>query len=276
MKKFKKKIVKKELNYNDISKDIVSIDHYKEDMSVVLYGKAGTGKTTLAATFPKPILFIDCSEKGTGSIRDAGKDVQQIRLRSWEQVDQLYWYLKKKKLYKTVVIDTVSGMQTFCIKSVMEAAGKKINLQKLGHWGTMSQKDWGQVSTLMTSTIINFRDIEGLEKVYIAHEKEFFQQEGQESNGIDPAVGPNVIQSVEKIMNACVNVIGNTYIRKHKRKIKDGKKILEKKEIQYCLRIGPNEVYRTKIRKPKKFLLPDVIVNPSYSKIDNIINGRKE
>jgi ATP-dependent phosphoenolpyruvate carboxykinase len=36
--------------------------------SYVFYGQSGTGKTTLAATFPGPILLCDIKDRGTDSV----------------------------------------------------------------------------------------------------------------------------------------------------------------------------------------------------------------
>jgi hypothetical protein len=41
------------------------------------------------------------------------------------------------------------------------------------------------------------------------------------------------------------------------------------------MRIGPNPVYTTKVRKPKAITLPDTIENPTYKDVIDIIEGRE-
>ena len=61
----------------------------------LFYGRSGTGKTTLAATYPKKILVMDFRDKGTDSIRDIdGIDILEIE--TWDDVEDTYWALKKE------------------------------------------------------------------------------------------------------------------------------------------------------------------------------------
>jgi hypothetical protein len=56
-----------------------------------------------------------------------------------------------------------------------------------------------------------------------------------------------------------------------------GGKVLTSKERtgknEFCLRVGPDATYITKFRVPPNTELPDVIVNPSYDKIQYLIEG---
>jgi hypothetical protein len=46
------------------------------------------------------------------------------------------------------------------------------------------------------------------------------------------------------------------------------------KGVEYCLRCEPHETFITKFRVPRGTALPDVIVNPTYDKIQAVIEGR--
>ena len=58
---------------------------------------------------------------------------------------------------------------------------------------------------------------------------------------------------------------------------KVGKKTLVRKTrgkgIEYCLRIGAHPIYMTGFRVPVGTVLPDMIVDPSFEKIDKLIQG---
>jgi hypothetical protein len=43
------------------------------------------------------------------------------------------------------------------------------------------------------------------------------------------------------------------------------------KPPEYCLRVGPHDLYTTKFRKPKENVLPDVLTNPDYNKLYALI-----
>lgn len=258
-------------DYRAIRKKILAAGDLPPEIQVVLYGKAGTGKTTLAATFPKPVLFIDCSEKGTDSVRDV-EEVDVLRAESWEDVDHAYWFLKKDDHnYKTVVVDTMSQAQDLRIQKVMEDKGKSISVGSEGQWGSMARKDWGTVSAALKSFIISMRDLPNVNVIFVAHDRVFGGEEEEDESVIAPSVGPRLMPSVATTLNGAVSIIGNTFIRETVSKKRVGKRVREERKIEYCLRIGPNAYYVTKIRKPRRRQLPDVIADPSYDSLLSFI-----
>jgi len=265
-----------EMDYRRVIAKIKPVQALPFELKVVVYGRAGAGKTTFASTFPKPILLIDASEQGTDSILDV-KGVDVLRLANWDDINDAYWYVVKSKKYKTVVIDTISNVQDFAIKHVLAENNKSD--EEVGGWGTMSRKDWGKVSTLMKTEMLNFRDIPGVNIVFIAHDRIFGGGEESEDNAdgaITPEVGPRLMPSVASTLNAAVGVIGNMFVREHVREIKIGKKTKIKRSVQYCLRVGPHAYYTTKLRKPKSIAAPAFIVDPTYDKVVDVMSGKSE
>lgn len=260
------------------------VDQIHYHGSTALYGRSGTGKTTLSATWPKPILYFNVKDNGTDSIRDLGKDIDVKNINSSEEWDEaiLWCYAENKrgKLdYKTIVVDTMTQLQGIHVNEVMaerERKSKKLPRGKRpGDFGTLQQQDWGIVSGLMKKAI---EDVRGLpvESVFIAQEKAIVPDADEHDDGVDvllPEVNVRLIKSVAADLNASVSIIGNTFIRvkeiKHEKK---GRVVRIKK--QYCLRIGPNEVYTTKVRKPKGIEAPDYIVDPSHAKLMAIVEGK--
>ena len=233
------------LEFLDKSRDI--------NLKVVIYGKPGTGKTTIASTFPKPLILLDLKENGWVGVKDV-KGLDPVRVKDWESFQEAYWYLQENKDgYKTVVIDTVSAVQDLVLDYI--ARKRKVKLTK---------KDWGEIASLLKPFITQFRDLD-MNVIFIAHEKVFNVEEDDQAEGIDPSVGPKLMQSVASTMNAAVDIIGQSFIRE--------KKINDKNYMQYCLRVGPHPYYITKIRKPKDSEVVSVLVDPTYKDLLDLIKG---
>lgn len=257
----------------DVTPKFRDISDVKRSRSFALYGRAGTGKTTLAATFPGPILLLDIKDEGTDSVTD----VEGLKVWDIDTVDELedaYWYLKKNPdKFKTVILDTVTMLQHLKIDDLVGAKLEKLGKQA-GDWGTMTKQDWGAVASYLKTWITNFRDLP-MNTVFIAQERVFNVDYEDSTEGmIDPEIGPALSPSVKSHLNAAVSVIGNTFIRSRIIKKKDAKgKTTETEKIEYCLGIGPSSIYTRKVRKPKSVELPDLIANPEYKDIIEIIEG---
>lgn len=252
-------------------KDVGDIDNFR---STVLYGRSGTGKTTIAASWPKPMLYLDVRDRGTDSISDI-KGIQVKEIEDYDDLeDTLLWLIRNPKKYKTVVIDTVSQLQELMVEEQAERSKKKKSTKLAGDWGTLTKQDWGSVSAKMKSLIIDFRNLP-MEVVFIAQDRSFGGEEDEDGDEtVAPEIGPRLMPSVASVLNGAVSNIGNSFIRIHyitKTDAKGRKK--RSKRMDYCLRIGPSSTYVTKVRKPKGHIAPDFIVDPTYDDILDIIEG---
>lgn len=254
-----KKLKKRKSTILDDAEDIVDEN---EPQSALFYGRAGTGKTTLAATYPKPLLLLDIRERGTRSIIGV-PGVKRIRITEWDQLEEVYWALKDDDHYKSVCLDQLTAMQALGMSHIREIAHVKDG-------DAFSQRNWGRLSGLMQTWIEYYRNLtdDGYNVIFNAHERVREPQE-EDDDRIAPSVGSNLMGSVASFVNGAVSVIGNTFIRE------DIDKKKKRREVQYCLRIGPHAYYAAKIRRPKSAgPVPDIIVDPSYEKIEKLSQGR--
>lgn len=257
------------------------VNEVKYHGSTALYGRSGTGKTTLASTWPKPILYLNIKDNGTDSIQDLGDDIDVKDINSSDDLkDVILWCHKKaskgKLSYKTIVLDTLTQFQGVLIHEL----GEKKNLtgkgKRAGDFGTFTKQDWGVISGGLKDAIMDIRNLP-LESVFIAQER-VFNSGDDEDDGVDqlaPEVGARLMPSVNSDLCASVSIIGNTFIRVKVKKEKIKGKIVKDISKQYCLRVGPNEVYTTKIRKPKGIEAPDYIIDPDFRKIMKVVKGKK-
>lgn len=255
----------------DIERKIKSISEKVEPLTFVLYGKPGTGKTTILGTCPK-VLHLDVREEGAGVLRKV-KNLKSARIESWEELQDMYWFLKKgNHNFETVGLDTVGNCQLLAIEEVMRKNKKK---GKPGDWGTMSQRMWGDVSSMCKDLFLSYRDLkkEGMNVGFLAHDRIFKATEENEDDDvisrIAPTVGPALSPSIVSVLNASVGLVGETFIGEKFKILKDEKtgKKREVKETNYYLRIGPHSSYMTKVRRPKGDKLPDALKDPTYEKL---------
>lgn len=233
-------------------------------LAALFYGKAGTGKTTIAASFPKPLLHLDIREKGTDSISDL-EEVDTLSIESWDAFEQVYWYLKSKEnRYKTVVIDAVSQLQDFALQAALSENGKDES-------AAVSKRDFGVAAGRLKTWIVNYRDLvdQGINVVFLAHDRSTDTDEGEDGE-LMPSIGPRMMPSVASVLTASVKIIGNTFIKESIEKLSVGK---VKRTVTYCMRVGPHAYYMTKVRQPKGSFTPDVIENPGYNILVSLMKG---
>jgi hypothetical protein len=251
--------------------------------SSALYGRSGTGKTTLSATWPKPILYLNIRDNGTDSINDLDDvDVKNIDT-SDEFRDVILWVIaqanKGKLRYKTIVIDTMSQLQNILVEEKAKEKGRKeikgSKGKRPGDFGTLTKQNWGEIAGDLKGAVQDIRGLP-LESVFIAQERVFNMGEEEDAaDMLQPEVGPRLMPSVKDDLNASVSIIGNTYIRVRRTKKRVEGKIKYKVKKEYCLRIAPHEVYTTKIRKPRGIEITDDIVDPSFAKLQKLVKGTK-
>lgn len=128
-------------------------DTASNGIKVLVYGKAGVGKTTLMGTAPRPII-LSC-ESGLLSLKE--KDLPYIEIKSVTDIYEAYEYLKGKKgkRYKTICLDSVSE-----IADVVLAEFKK--KEKDGRQAYMKMADE------MFDLIRKFRDLKRKNVVFSA------------------------------------------------------------------------------------------------------------
>lgn len=255
-----KKLTKKT---SSISSQIKPLTELESSLTMLAYGIAGTGKTVFGATFPKPLLLIDIKEKGTESVQDV-QGVEVIRVNQWQQLEDLYWFLKDGTKYKSVIIDQMTAMQGLGMEKIR--ADKNMKPTEV-----FSQRSWGQLSGLLQTWIYNYKELseQNYNICFLAHEKITKSDDDADTDDrIAPQVGAALMGSVQSFLNGAVSVIGNTFIReRYDKKTKEN-------NIEFCMRVGPHAYYHSKIRRPVSAgKAPEVIVNPTFEKIIRISKG---
>jgi hypothetical protein len=254
---------------------------FSEDdgINIVLYGRPGTGKTTLWSTFPKPILALICSGGfRPGELRSIDtpqnrKTIQQVTLQNRAELAELVEYQEETEKFATVVLDHSSGFQDLILKEILDVDEVPAQLS----WGIATQQQWGQVALMLKESL---RKLLGLQcnVVVISQERAFHADEGADSL-LSPYVAPGHSENNARWLCQAVDYVCQTHIRQ-KMKTKTvrvagstQKMQIPTDSVEYCLRTYPSSIYESKFRVPDGSNLPKALVNPTYEKIFKLIQG---
>ena len=253
-----------------------------EGIKVLLYGKSGTGKTTLSATFPRPILWVVCSGSSRpGELRSINtpenrKTIQQVILEKAEELQTITEFQKSQLKFNTLVLDHVTGLQDLVLKEVLGV--EELPVQK--SWGMATQQQYGTTAQRSKELMRGLLSLD-CNVVVIAQEREYNTDGTGEV--LQPFVGAALMPSLLGWLNPAVDYICQTFIKQKEetKKMtlgtgKDAKTVETKQKIKgvdFCLRTAPDPVYITKFRVPRKDL-PEYLVDPTYDKLKALIDGQ--
>lgn len=131
-------------------------------------GPAGVGKTCLAATFPKPIFIR--AEDGLQAIPEAIRPDALPLIKSVKDLlEQLQALVTEKHNYKTVVIDSVTQLETLFIEHIIESDRKNptsINQAMGGYGAGLSAVGALHGRVRKAAQILNDK---GMHVIFIAH-----------------------------------------------------------------------------------------------------------
>jgi AAA domain len=136
---------------------------------VTICGDSGTGKTTLAATFPNPIIIR--AEDGLQAIPEARRPDAFPLLNTvddlWEQLKGL---INEKHDYQTLVVDSVTALERLFVQHVVDSDPKKPKGIQQAHGGYGAGRD--AVSAMharVRKAAGLLADKRGMHTVFVAH-----------------------------------------------------------------------------------------------------------
>lgn len=242
----------RESRIKDVASRIVPVDEAEGHLKILLFGRNKQGKTRVMATAPKPMLIVDINERGTKSIRGF-KDVSVFHAKSWGDITYIYWFLRDgKHKFKSVGIDTATGMQNVCMKHVLkEALDRDPNRPPK----TPSQREWGTMGEYMTPLILNYRNLP-MHVIFAAQVRN--DKDRNDEDAPDYFV-PDLSPKPRGQLTAAVDVIGYVY-QKEIRSI-DKKRKKEKKAYETRMVVGTSEKFLT----GNRFGITGVMRDPSVT-----------
>ena len=136
----------------------------KPSILMVVYGEGGVGKTTFAATAPRPII-ADC-ENGSKyfGLRGIAADVALIE--KWDDMQE-FMQIALTEDYDTVIIDPIGELMEKLIAYMRNRADSKLVQRD----GNPTMAGWGWLKSTMRTFLKTMRD-SGKHIVIVAHVQE--------------------------------------------------------------------------------------------------------
>ena len=223
-----------------------------------LWGKSGSGKTHFIATLPKPLLYIQIGDDGSNTIANT-EDIKAIRAQTTERLKQIGEELKTDKSYASVAVDTFSMMTNVWIDQNATQKKKKMTMQM-----------WGDLKIETEEIIKIFHEVAATHVVALSCHEATDTIEGMDDEVI-PDFGPNVSKGSRIYLQGMANY--GLHFTKISKSVIDKETGEEKDVVKYAAHLGANPYYWTKFQIDDSIKVPSVMINPSYSKIINLIQG---
>tara|TARA_Y100000361_G_scaffold36089_1_gene30627 strand:- start:66199 stop:67062 length:864 start_codon:yes stop_codon:yes gene_type:complete len=257
---------------------IVPLDNLPDEgIKLCVYGKSGTGKTRFVGTFAEkqgPLLHMICSSNGINEARSIRglNNIQCVELQKSSDLSVLIDYAQEND-FKTVVLDHVTGFADLVLAEILGVD----KVPEQGSWGMAKREHYAQLGLQVKTHLRGLLDIP-LNIIIVGQERAFDTAE-ESSDVLMPYVSVGATPAVAGWIAPAVDYMCQTFKREEVKiteKTMGGKVIRSKEKTgknEFCLRVGPDATYITKFRVPPNTELPDVIVNPSYDKIQYLIEG---
>jgi hypothetical protein len=236
-----------------------NISEFEQSNLWVIYGKSTSGKTTVAGSFPKPILYLKIGDDGSNSIADV-EGVDVIEVSGIEHLKRLFIEAQKDKQYKTILADTFSML-------VQEWTDENAIQKKK----RMTQQLWGDLA-VDTNELVKLAKMLAKKKIVVLTLHEIGDSfEGMEDE-IAPDIRPNLSKASRTYIEGMANYgIHTTVLLKD---MEDSDGTIKQKAVYAC-HLGPNPYYWVKTQKPKGIKLPELVINPTYNKIMKLLKGER-
>lgn len=254
----------------ELAKGISAEPHNK---FTVIMGKPGSGKTTIAGSYPKPILYVSVDTDGGGEVLKGYSDdeIHTISLVSDVPGTLNAKHVQSKLLdlirelkttvhpYKTVVIDAYSSIEEGMVLFLEKVKNKKLNLDERGSIATA-------MLTLRNEIVEASRC--GVEYVAICHIKDKKTTDnttGEESLMIVPKMSYNngnlLLERASNVMYASKRTVINDD---------------NTRRVAFLTYIGAHPNIDTKLRTKGKLISGGIYVEDlTYDKLSQIINGEQ-
>lgn len=251
---------------------VKGISQEPHNRCTIIMGKPGSGKTTIAGTYPKPLLYVSIDTDGGGEVLKQYSDdeVKVLSLSSDKpgvpgakhiqmKVMDLLKELEGPHPYKTVVIDAYSSIEEGVVDYMERMKGKKLTLDERGGVGNVMLALRNKIVELSRG---------GVEYVCICHIKtkeDVDNTTGEKNQMIIPKMTYNngnlLLERASNVMYCTRKTVLNA----------DGTK-----SVKFLTYIGPHPNMDTKLRTEGKKMDTGIYMEDfTYEKLEQVRTGKQ-
>lgn len=238
----------------------------------VIMGKPGSGKTTVAGTYPKPMLYVSIDTDGGGEVLKCYNDdeIKTIQLNSDDptvpgakhiqtKIMELLSELSQPHPYKTVVLDAYSSIEEGVALFWEKMKGKKLNLDERGSLGTLMLNLRNKIVELSRG------DVQYVAICHIKDKKTTDNTTGEESTMIVPKMSYNngnvLLERASNVMYCSKRTVIN----------EDGTR-----RVAFLTYVGAHPNMDTKFRTEGKLLSTGLYIeNATFDKLEELRKNNK-
>lgn len=238
----------------------------------VIMGKPGSGKTTVAGTYPKPMLYVSIDTDGGGEVLKcySDDDIKTLQLKSDDptvpgakhiqtKIMELLNELSQPHPYKTVVLDAYSSIEEGVALFWEKMKGKKLNLDERGSLGTLMLNLRNKIVELSRG------DVQYVAICHIKDKKTTDNTTGEESTMIVPKMSYNngnvLLERASNVMYCSKRTVIN----------EDGTR-----RVAFLTYVGAHPNMDTKFRTEGKLLETGLYIeNATFDKLEELRKNNK-
>ena len=244
--------------------NIEALGERNKTANILVYGSPGVGKTTFAATAPRPILWLE-AEGGTNSIADP-KGIDIVRMSGLESYREVLKYLHSKDgHYKTVVIDSISETAAAILSEIM----REVSKQDMTRDEFAPQfSEWGKLTGVMRAILRSYRDLD-TNVIFTALTRED-KDDLTGRTSVKPKLTPALAEDVLSFMDAGIYL----YTATPKKGEADAKGVEADEDGVTIVRnalLTPTGKYAAKFRAPTGTEVPNHITDPTFKDIAGLM-----
>lgn len=239
----------------------------------IFMGKPGSGKTTSAGTYPKPILYVAIDTDGGGEVlKGYGDDeVKTLQLKSDDPTKEGAKHIHTKLMelldelsnphpYKTVIFDAYSSIEEGTVNYLEKQKRKKLSLDERGSIGTLMLNLRNKIVDLSRG------DVEYVAICHIKDKEDVDNTTGEKNKMIVPKMSYNngniLLERASNVMyTARKTIIENDGTRR----------------VAFLTYIGAHPNMDTKLRTEGKKLEGGLYMEDfTYERLQEIVKGKKK
>lgn len=248
---------------------VVGISQEQENKVTVFLGSPGSGKTTTAGTYPKPMLYVSIGDDGGGVVlKDySDNEVKLINLKTDENgtsTKKLKELLKELNAnpnhgYKSVVFDAWTSLQEELEKYIIAKKGCNLSFNE---WS-----DIGKELLDCRDRVVELSKTQNIDCVIICHIKDKEDTDNL-TNEVSKSIVPKMTGNNGKILLERANNVA--YCCRKTVKNADGTM-----SVKFLTYLGAHPNIDTKLRTSKRLFegVGTYVENCTYDKIQALING---